>query len=236
MNYPDKKKPGTALVTQALTKKLVLVIYDLIAKRGRFMLYRARETLGQHKRDIVVSKVEDTCVGLEETKAQFQDALEHFKSIVQANGGSLDICYKQLKYQFDISQSYANAVSDKIRSIEEVSGALFTEWENELEQYTNRSLKSQSRQQLKITRQHYVRLIKAMKQAEARIYPVLSAFRDQVLFIKHNLNAQAIASLQHELVEISFDIAQLIKAMERSIVEANSFVFTLVEQKALPKA
>ena len=63
-----------------------------------------------------------------------------------------------------------------------------------------------------------------MKRAERKIDPVLSAFHDQVLYLKHNLNAQAIASLQSELASIETDVAGLIKEMEASIVEANSFI------------
>ena len=143
--------------------------------------------------------------------------------------------YKQLKLQLEISITKANGVSNHIRLIEEVSEALFAEWETELDLYGNRILRAQSRQKLKVTRQHYARLIKAMYRAEAKIKPVLSAFRDQVLFLKHNLNAHAIASLQHELAEITIDISQLIQAMENSINEANSFVSSLIQyNKALP--
>ncbi len=236
MNYSDKNKSKNYLITQAVARKPALLIFNYLAKCCRLLLYRAQETLGQHKRDIVVCRVEEASESLQQTKAQFQDALEQFKSIVNVQDSSLDYCYLQLKRQYDLSLSHTNAVSDKIRAIEEVSEALFTEWEQELGQYTNRSLKAHSRQQLKITRQHYSRLIKTMHKAETRITPVLSAFKDQVLYMKHNLNARAIAALQHELHEISYDIGQLIKAMENSIFEANNFVFSLVEQKALPKA
>ncbi|TAL48017.1 MAG: DUF2959 family protein, partial [Methylovulum sp.] len=123
--------------------------------------------------------------------------------------------------------------------IEEVSEALFAEWEKELNEYTNRTLRNSSKQQLKTARQNYVRLIKAMHKAESKIQPVLAAFKDQVLYLKHNLNARAIAALQHEFIEISIDISQLILAMEQIIAEANQFVAVLVDQqnrdqKALP--
>jgi hypothetical protein len=75
----------------------------------------------------------------------------------------------------------------------------------------------------------------AMHKAETKITPVLSAFKDQVLFLKHNLNAQAIASLHLELRAIGIDIALLIKAMENSIMEANAFMDCVTDQKALPQ-
>lgn len=219
---------------ERLVQQSLQTISGFVARKCRHFYYRAKESFGQHKRDIIVSRVEEACVSLEDTRSHFEDALERFKEIVLADNSSLEMRYKHIKHQFDLSESKANAVSERIQAIEEVSAALFLEWETELEIYINRSLRAQSRRQLKNTRQHYTRLIKAMHRAEAKIKPVLSAFRDQVLFLKHNLNAQAIASLQHELVEITIDTAQLVKAMENSINEANNFVSTLVGQQTLP--
>jgi len=39
--------------------------------------------------------------------------------------------------------------------------------------------------------------------------PVLEAFEDQVLFLKHNLNAQAIGALENELGQIRQDVDSL---------------------------
>ena len=57
--------------------------------------------------------------------------------------------------------------------------------------------------------------------------PPLRAFRDQVLYLKHNLNARAIASLQGELRAVESEVAALVREMERSIREADSFVASL---------
>jgi hypothetical protein len=101
---------------------------------------------------------------------------------------------------------------------------LFDEWQAELKQYTNQDLMRASEKKLNDTRRRYQQLIQAMKRAEKKIDPVLSAFRDQVLFLKHNLNAQAVASLQKELSTIEVDVTTLIKDMEASIAEADKFI------------
>lgn len=218
-----------------LTKRSLGFITNFLRKQCRYLYFQTKESFGQHKRDLIVSRVEETCDSLYDTQVHFSDALDRFKALVQVEDEPLEKRYQQLKLQLDISITKATGVSDNIRLIEEVSEALFAEWETELELYNNRTLRAQSKQKLKVTRQHYARLIKAMYRAEAKINPVLAAFRDQVLFLKHNLNAHAIASLQHELAEITIDISQLIKAMEHSINEANSFVSTLVQyNKSLP--
>jgi Protein of unknown function (DUF2959) len=53
---------------------------------------------------------------------------------------------------------------------------------------------------------------------------VLAAFKDQVLFLKHNLNARAISSLQQNADQIQSDVARLVREMEASIKEANEFI------------
>ncbi|NJD07256.1 MAG: DUF2959 domain-containing protein, partial [Methylococcaceae bacterium] len=132
------------------------------------------------------------------------------------------------------SRARALAVKDRIDAVQDVAEALFAEWEEELDQYSNRTLRGASRSKLKQTQQLYGQLLSAMRRAEGKIDPVLAVFQDHVLFLKHNLNAQAIASLESELVTLSLGVSGLIKAMERSIERANLFVRSMNGQKALP--
>ena len=193
---------------------MINFIVSLLNKRVRNVYYQGRESLlGHHKRDIVVIQVDQACESLKESRDQFVDALDRFKSIVKLE---------------------AEQVSQRIQAIEDVSEALFAEWEAELELYSNRALRARSQQQLKKSRLQYQRLLKALQMAEARMHPVLAAFQDQVLFLKHNLNAHAIAALRHEFVEIGVDISRLIEVMEKTIREASDFVSILVDQKRLP--
>ncbi|MEL0036991.1 MAG: DUF2959 family protein, partial [Gammaproteobacteria bacterium] len=132
-----------------------------------------------------------------------------------------------LNGELETSQGLADDIRGRIESIEDVSEALFDEWATEIEQYTNASLKSKSQTKLRQTKREYSKLIKAMKKAESSIQPVLSIFNDQVLYLKHNLNAQAIQSLEGELDEIELNVSRLIKEMNRSIDEANSFISSM---------
>ncbi|BCX81881.1 hypothetical protein MIT9_P1463 [Methylomarinovum caldicuralii] len=215
----------------------------LSQRLGRFVLGRIRQayyrmaesTTGSHKRDFLVARVEDARTGLEETKEQLQTTLERFSALIAYDGGSLASYYRALKREFDHSEQKAEEVRNHIDTIESLAESLFSEWEDELALYTNRSLRSKSRQKLRLTQRHYKQLIGAMRKAESRIDPVLNAFRDQVLFLKHNLNARAIAALQHELNHVSVDIAAMIQVMEQSIQQADRFIRTLEEPKELPK-
>ena len=66
-----------------------------------------------------------------------------------------------------------------------------------------------------------------MRKAESRMAPILTAFQDNVLYLKHNLNASAIGALQGELNEIQGDVQQLIQEMNAAIAESDAFINTL---------
>ena len=189
--------------------------------------YKTMETMGYHKRDIMVDRVSEARDAQEEAKEQFESALEKFNSVLGFKGGSLQEKYDQLKDEYEKSDAKAAAVRNRIAAVEDVAEDLFAEWQQELDQYTSSSLRQSSARKLRETRKKYAQLIGAMKRAERKIDPVLSAFKDQVLYLKHNLNAQAIASLQSELTSIETNVAELINEMEASINEANAFISSM---------
>ena len=88
----------------------------------------------------------------------------------------------------------------------------------------NPDLKGRSRESLQDNQSRYQRYIAAMARAENKMDPVLTVFRDQVLFLKHNLNARAIASLKRDTAAIEADVDTLLSDMQRAIGEAESFL------------
>lgn len=189
--------------------------------------YGAMEKVGVHKRDIMVNRVEAAQEAQTDAKEQFESALAEFRSIVQIKDQDLAARYDKLNDEYEDSKAAAQSVTKRIDAVEDVSEALFDEWEEEIELYSNANLKRQSAAKLSQTRRQYQGLIKAMRSAETRMEPVLQAFQDQVLFLKHNLNARAIDSLQGELGTIETDVAQLIREMEKSIAESEAFIRSL---------
>ena len=183
-----------------------------------------RESLGTPKREQLVDRVEETREAQEEAKTQFASTLEELQALSGFDGGELEAAYKRLDSQLDRAESRAERVREKIRSVDRVATALFNEWEDELDEYATESLRNASARQLDETKQRFGDLLFAMRKAESKMEPVLAAFGDQVLFLKHNLNARAIASLDSTLGELEDEIAVLIRDMEASIAEANAFI------------
>jgi uroporphyrinogen-III decarboxylase len=188
------------------------------------------EKLGYPKRDLMVNRVESARDAQQDAKEEFQSALEKFRTVVKFDGGKLEQKYDELKTAYDRSEARAETVTDRIESVEDVAEALFEEWASELDQYSNSSLRRSSARKLEQTKRQYTQLINAMKRAEKKMDPVLAAFKDQVLYLKHNLNAKAIASLQTELVSVQSDVDALIREMNASIDEANTFISAMEKE------
>jgi uncharacterized protein (DUF849 family) len=186
--------------------------------------YNTWEKLGWAKRDILVDRVRDARDDQEEAKKQFKTTLERFQEVTNFQGGDLEAKYKKLNGEYEDSVAAAEDVSKRIKAVEEVANDMFKEWQAELKEYTNAELRRSSEQKLRDTRQRYNQLIGVMKEAEGKMKPVLAAFKNQVLYLKHNLNAQAVSSLQATAAGIESDVGKLIADMERSIAEANAFI------------
>ncbi len=186
--------------------------------------YNTMEKLGVHKRDIMVDRVEDARDSQKAAEKQFASALEEFKSVVAVDGGNLESVYKKLNSEYEDSKSAAEDIRKRIEGIESVSKALFKEWEQELKQYSNKQLRSESQRKLKDTKNKYEQMIAAMRKTESRLDPVLQAMNDQVLYLKHNLNARAIQSLKQEVVKIDKDVDILLAAIRTSVAEADAFI------------
>ncbi len=201
---------------------LLLLVIGLAGCQGAY--FSAMEKAGYHKRDILVDRVNQARDEQQRTADQIRSTLENFRAVVDFRGGDLERQYSLLKADLERSEKRALAVRERITAVQQVADALFVEWEAELGHYSNPTLARTSQEQLRETRVRYERYLAAMLRAESRLEPVLRPFRDQVLFLKHNLNARAVASLQAEVGAVQADVDQLIREMEQSMREADLFL------------
>lgn len=190
----------------------------------RSAYYAAYEKVGVYKRDLLKKRVVAARDEQKEAQQQFKDALTRLKEITKLDGGAAERAYRSLQTQYDECAAQAETVRKRIRDVETVAADLFAEWDKEIGQIGTPSLRDASRRQLTATQQRYGELHTALLKAEQSMTPVLKQFNDYVLYLKHNLNAQAIASLRGEAASIQAEITRLIGEMNRSIAQADEFV------------
>lgn len=215
---------------KTLYKHIGLVFLFISLSACQSAYYSAMEKVGVHKRDIMLDRVEGAQTAQEEAQEQFKSALEQLSSLISFDGGDLAEQYEITKEQYEASKAAADEVTGKIESIENVSEALFDEWQSEIEQYSNANLKRQSQSKLNSTQRQYNNLIKSMYKAKSKMDPVLATLKDNTLYLKHNLNARAIGALQGEYKTLQKDVAILVDEMSKSISQSQKFIDLLQDK------
>lgn len=191
------------------------------------MYYGTMEKFGVEKRDILVNRVDDARDAQADTQETFKNALEQFASVVDYDGGDLQKQYDKMSSQLERCEKRAKEVTERINSVEKVAEDLFKEWAKESKLYSNQTYRLESEKKLVETKKAYSQMIAAMRNAESKIEPVLVVFRDQTLYLKHNLNAKAVAALQGESAKVAADVNALIKELSDAIAEADRFISSM---------
>jgi hypothetical protein len=208
--------------------RTILTLGLLITTTGCTRLYYASmEKIGKEKREILVQRIIDSKKDQEAASKQIQTTMEAFQELTGFSGGNLEKTYQKLAGELGQSEDRAGKLQARIEGIEKVAGDLFREWEGEIGKMRDPALKTRSRAMLRETAKHYQVLDRKLLATHKRMEPVLQAFRDQVIFLKHNLNAKAITSLKKTSLEIDGDVSVLVKEIEASIQEADAFIATM---------
>ncbi|MDX2451668.1 DUF2959 family protein [Desulfosarcina sp.] len=189
--------------------------------------YTVWEKMGKEKRHLLKDNVEQVREEQAEASEQFATVVERIKAMYGFDGGELEDVYEKLSEDYRACEERADAVRDRIDKVERIAADLFKEWESEITVIENVKLKSKSRASLQDTRSRFARLQRSMARAESSMDPVLNNLRDYVLYLKHNLNSQAVSSLRKEVADIETEVSSLIQDMNRSIKEADAFVKTM---------
>lgn len=189
--------------------------------------YAVKERFGIHKRDILAARIHEARLAQDEARRQFTSALDQFITVTGHDTGPIGEQYARLQRELAHSEARAAAVRQRIGEVEHVAHALFKEWHHELGEYRDPALRDSSRRQLADTEQRYAALAAALHRSATSMDPVLDRFRDQVLFLKHNLNARALAQLDTNHRQLEAEIGRLIGEMENSIREADAFLAAL---------
>lgn len=213
-----------------MLKKFVMVSLVLVLSGCSSAYYAAMEKVGMHKRDILIDRVEDARDAQVEGQQEFKDALDQLSQLIGFHGGDLQGRYEALSSQYENSKKAAEAVSARINKVELVAFDLFNEWDDELKQYQNKKLRAESKKKLLDTKRQFDALVKVMRRAEQKMPPVLRVLQDNVLYLKHNLNAKAVGAITGEFSMLRQDVDLLVQEMDRAIADSNQFIATMKQQ------
>ncbi len=206
-----------------------VALFSMLSLTGCTSIYNAtmEGVFGYEKRELFKKSVASLQSEQKDAQKEFKDALTRLKELYGFSGGELESVYEKVKSSYERCDGEAKAVHTRIGNMEDLAKSMFSEWEKEIQQYTNPNLAATSRDQLRQTKDRYSQLSKTVHEAESAMQPVLGQLKDNVLFLKHNLNASAIGSLQGEASGIQKQIEQLLTQINTAIAASDSFIKTL---------
>jgi hypothetical protein len=182
------------------------------------------ELFGKKKKDVLVDRIAAARDAQSAAKDQFAAALDEFRSIAGYKGTLLEDKYNELNSQYNRCESQTRNVESRLADARRAAKSLFRQWDDELEQYSSAVVRRASEEKLKDMQMRFENVIYAMEKVRDKFYPALAAFKDQVLLVKHNLNAQTEMTMGEEMGIAEKEISLLIGEIDRSMAEADSFI------------
>ena len=208
-----------------LTLLCLTALITLSTTSCRTAYYGVMGKFGIEKRDLLQSNVVAVKAIQEAVQGQFTSALDRYMAVVDVNGSTkLEKQYKKLDKEYNQCAKTVNKLDNKVKDFERLSRDLMKEWKKELKQYSNKEMKKSSAAKMNNTGKKLDALLVSMNQSLATTKPVLKQLHDQVLFLKHNLNSQAIAGLQQESAKIKAEVDKVVANMNASIAESQKFI------------
>jgi hypothetical protein len=197
----------------------------VLACSGCYQAYDTTlETFGKSKKDTLIDRIAAARDAQAQTKEQFALALDEFRAIAGYKGFLLEEKYKELKSQYDQCESQTHTVENQLTEVRRAAKSLFRQWEDEMETFSSSVARRSSEQKYKEMQTRYDAVINAMDRVCDKFYPALSAFKDQVLLLKHNINAQAQIASGGEQAVAEREISLLTQEIDRAMAQADSFI------------
>lgn len=198
-----------------------------IEKSARNAGYSLYELVGVEKRDLLRKRITGATEEQKEAGESFTDALDKLQKTYGSEPSKLESKYRELNSAYENSVAQAEEVRSSREKMHTVASDLFAEWKKEIAEMQSADLKTRSRTSLADTKERFDKMHSALKNSEGQMAPVLAKLKDNVLFLKHNLNAKAVGSLKNENARIEGDIKKLLAGMNDSIREAEAFIKTI---------
>jgi hypothetical protein len=193
--------------------------------------YSFQEAMGTPKRQVMLSRVQDTRDAMKETKKTFASAMQQFGSVFKESGPKLENKFKILKSEYEACNSKASELRGQISNVKSIGQVLFQEWQKELDEFTNEQMRKLSEVKMQQTREKYVVMVNSMDRVSARMTPVMTSMNDQLLNIKHSLNALIVVSLEEELTQLRGHMDSLMTEIDASVNHCNAFIGSMAEPK-----
>ncbi|MEM7307978.1 MAG: DUF2959 family protein [Planctomycetota bacterium] len=172
---------------------------------------------GEERKLELVHLVQDVQDSQVEAQIEFSEAFALFRRLTQLEDPpeELEVVYDDLIEELEDCEVAALDLHEQVETVASQAAMLFTSWSDELTAFSSPTLRGKSEAMLRENQKRFEALLVELQRTEAQVVPLLTEYRDYVLFFNHNLNPRAIATIQDTLpafLETSDAVEEAMKA------------------------
>lgn len=147
--------------------------------------------------DDLSERIEEVHVATEVSKERMNAAVEALRSMTSSDfRGDALVAHAELTRSIESSEEQAETLRDHVTEMKDTASELFERWAQDLEGFTNAEMRQSSQKRLEDTRTRYQTIVAAVDPALWSLDAVNRDLRDHALFLGHDFNKSAVASVR----------------------------------------
>lgn len=174
-----------------------------------------------------IKKIERADKEMNEARKQVGKALEAYGTLLGEQEEHRRSAYKDLVKALERCEEMSKELRERREDMDKQAEKFFKDWKKSLKDIKSSDLESRSERRLEDTRERYRRVSDRWREMRERYQPVTSRLEDQVVYLGHDLNADATSSLEQDAREVQAEADALFRAMDEFEAEAQGYVSSL---------
>ncbi|HEX5137005.1 MAG TPA: DUF2959 family protein [Planctomycetota bacterium] len=185
--------------------------------------------------DDLVAAVEKVNKELDASKASMLSAVQGLQSITAPDfQGDAAKAHKDLVKAVEASEDQADDLRNRIEEMQAAAAPVFDQWTKDLEAYSNPEMRQRSQARLAAARERYDAVVAAVDPLLVEYESINQSLRDHVLFLKHDMNPAAIATIQDDVRSVAKDAASLDGQFNNGRAAARAYIDSTQQSKGAP--
>lgn len=198
-----------------------------VAALGLATLATAQSNEGVKQIERLVKASGNTVQAIGQTKVQLMKTMDVYNALMADDAQDRKKLYKNLQKEMSNTEKRRAKIDEEAAKMKTEADTLFTQWAESAAAIENPDLRKRSEERLEATKASYAE-IRVVGQKAADLYPpFMKALQDQITYLGHDLNAEAVASLAPEAAKLNEKAQALTRSLDDTISTANQRIGAL---------
>jgi hypothetical protein len=190
----------------------------------------AAQDAGVKQVEALVGASGQTVQAIADTKLQLLKTMDVYNALLADDAKDRKKLYKDLQREMAGTEKRRAEIATRAGAMALEADILFKKWEASTAAIESESLRKRSEERLTKTKASYAEIRASGDKAAGLYTPVMKTLADQVTYLGHDLNPDAVASLKPDADKLNKNVHELVKAIDDTITTTNGRIGSLRPQ------